>query len=471
MPKAACQAIFRLSDFFMTGQIIIFAKNMETVIIVILVAAVALLTLAIVNLSKKSALAANEAAEKISRLSSEKAVAEERCQAAEALRKSQLDNASELLRSQAEAAEARMEEIKLLHQKQIEELRETHASQLCHERETLGERFKALAADILQANSRQLDAHSRAGLEALLSPMKASLDEFTKGYRECYAVENRDRLSMREEIKALHELNTRVGREAGKLATALKGNTSIQGKWGEMMLANILEHSGLQQGRWFVTQETSTTEGGQRLRPDAVIHCPKDRDIIIDSKVSLTAYLSMLDSDSDEERDRLMKAHVQSVDAHIRELRDKEYQKNIGAGKGDFVLMFMPHEGAYIAAMNAQPDLWQRAYDGHVVIVSPTHLVTVVRLVEQMWMTEDQSVNSLKIAETAETLLASLTAFFTDMSNVGDTLEKAQKTYESALKRLSSGNNNVVRVATRLKDLGVKAKKEIPQRLRDDEAE
>lgn len=422
--------------------------------------------------------------------------------AAEDLRRSQADNAAEMLRTQADTAarrldeqrlalEARMEELKQIHARQLdelrqlhaaqldelraadarqlEELRQAHAAQLAHERETLGERFKALAADILSANSRQLDEHSRASLEAALSPMKTSLEEFTKGYRECYAIENRDRLSMREEIRALHELNTRVGREAGRLATALKGNTSVQGKWGEMVLANILEHSGLQQGRWFVTQESTTADDGRRLRPDAVIHCPKGRDIIIDSKVSLTAYLAMLDADTDDERAALLKAHLQSVESHIRELRDKEYQRNIGAGKGDFVLMFMPHEGAYLAAMNASSDLWQRAYDSHVVIVSPTHLVTVVRLVEQMWTTEDQTANSLKIADTAETLLTTVTAFLADMLAVGDNMDKARKTYDSALKRLRSGNNNVVRVATRLRDLGVKSRKEIDARLLDDD--
>jgi len=440
---------------------------METVIIILLGVGIVVLALIALNNSKKSTEAAREASEQIRLLSNEKIAAEERLAAAEAMRKAQLDNASKLLRSQTEAAETRITEQKKAFEQQIADLRDAHARQLAHERETTGERFKAIAADILQANSKLLDDRSRTSLEAVLSPMKTSLEEFTKGYRECYAVENRDRLSMREEIKALHELNTRIGREAGKLATALKGNTSVQGRWGEMVLANILEHSGLQQGRWFVTQKTTITESGQRIRPDAVIHCPKDRDIIIDSKVSLTAYLSMLNAETDDDRAMLMKMHIQSVEAHIKELRDKEYQKSIGTGKGDFVLMFMPHEGAYLAAMNACPDLWQKAYDGHVVIVSPTHLVTVVRLIEQMWQTEDQSVNSMKIAETAETLLASITAFFTDMSNVGDALEKAQKSYDTALKRLRNGNNNVVRVATRLKDLGVKAKKEIPQKLLD----
>lgn len=349
----------------------------------------------------------------------------------------------------------------------LAELKATHAETLAREREMLGERFKALAADILRDNSRQLDERSRAGIEAVLSPMKTSLEEFTKGYRECYALENRDRLSLREEIKSLHELNSQVGREAARLTSALKGNTGIQGRWGEMVLTNILEHSGLQKGRWFVTQLTGTDAEGNRLRPDAVIHCPRERDIFIDSKVSLTHYLRMLEADSDAARAELAKAHVQSVEAHIRELRDKEYQKNIGAKKGDFVLMFMPHEGAYIAAMTANPDLWQKAYDGHVIMVSPTHLVTVVRLVEQMWQTEDQSVNSLKIAETAGKLLDSLTAFMADLASTGDAIDRARRAYDSSAKRLSTGNNNVVRLAQRLQELGIKSKKSIPERFAD----
>lgn len=388
------------------------------------------------------------------RLESERALAQARA-AAEDVRA-----------AEARAAAERLDDLRRLHDSQITELKEANRLQLEHEREVLGERFKAMAADILRDNSRQLDERARVSLEAVMSPMKTSIEEFTKGYRECYAVENRDRLSLREEIKTLHELNTQVGREAGRLATALKGNTRVQGRWGEMVLANILEHSGLQQSRWFVTQESTTdSSDGSRLRPDAVIHCPKDRDIIIDSKVSLTAYLRMLEADTDREREDLAKAHLQSVENHIKALRDKDYQKNIGARKGDFVLMFMPHEGAYLAAMNANPDLWMKAYDSHVVMVSPTHLVTVVHLVEQMWQTEDQTANTIRIAEFGTKLLDSLTAFLADLDAAGTGLDRARASYDSAVKRFTSGNNNVVRMAERLHELGLKTKRKMPARF------
>lgn len=442
---------------------------METAIIIIAVALAASLVLCyrLYSAGRPDA----DAAAREARMAEEKARAEERLAAAMA----KLDDEEKRHRDECERLRLDAERMVKAHdeaaEKRLAELKESHEATLAREREMMGERFKALASDILRDNSRQLDERSRAGIEAVLSPMKTSLEEFTKGYRECYAIENRDRLSLREEIKSLHELNFRVGREAARLTSALKGNTGVQGRWGEMVLTNILEHSGLQRGRWFVTQKSETDDEGSRLRPDAIIHCPRERDIFIDSKVSITHYLRLLEAEDDKEREALAKAHLQSVEAHIRELREKEYQKNIGAKKGDFVLMFMPHEGAYIAAMNANPDLWQKAYDGHVIMVSPTHLVTVVRLVEQMWQTEDQTVNSIKIAETAGKLLDSLTAFMTDLASTGDAIERTRKSYESTSKRLSTGNNNVVRLAQRLQELGIKSKKAIPERFTEDTEE
>ncbi len=442
---------------------------METAIIIIAVALAASLVLCyrLYSAGRPDA----DAAAREARMAEEKARAEERLAAAMA----KLDDEEKRHRDECERLRLDAERMVKAHdeaaEKRLAELKESHEATLAREREMMGERFKAMASDILRDNSRQLDERSRAGIEAVLSPMKTSLEEFTKGYRECYAIENRDRLSLREEIKSLHELNFRVGREAARLTSALKGNTGVQGRWGEMVLTNILEHSGLQRGRWFVTQKSETDDEGSRLRPDAIIHCPRERDIFIDSKVSITHYLRLLEAEDDKEREALAKAHLQSVEAHIRELREKEYQKNIGAKKGDFVLMFMPHEGAYIAAMNANPDLWQKAYDGHVIMVSPTHLVTVVRLVEQMWQTEDQTVNSIKIAETAGKLLDSLTAFMTDLASTGDAIERTRKSYESTSKRLSTGNNNVVRLAQRLQELGIKSKKAIPERFTEDTEE
>ena len=367
----------------------------------------------------------------------------------ERLRQAEAQKAEEVRRAEAMSAERRIAELKEAHQQQLE-----------REREATGERFKALAAEVLQSNTRLMDERSRMTLEAALAPMRTTFAQFTKDFQENYSIENRERLSLREEIRSLHELNTQVGRETSRLTSALKGNTSVQGRWGEMMLANILEHSGLQQGRWFVTQESTTTEEGSRLRPDAVIHCPGERDIIIDSKVSLTHYLNMLNAETPDERAALTKAHLQSVENHVKELRNKEYQNRIGARKGDFVLMFMPHEGAYLEAMNASPELWMKAYDSHVIIVSPTHLVTVVRLVEQMWQSEDQSVNAQRIAEQGQAMIDSVNSFLKDMDNVGAALAKARDSFDSARRRLESGNNNVLRVAGRLRELGVKGKKE-----------
>lgn len=360
--------------------------------------------------------------------------------------------------------ETQLTELRQAYESQIVELKNAHQAQLEHERDMLGEKFKALAADVLQANSTVLDRNSRISLEAVLSPMKTNLEEFIKSYRDTYDVDKKDRMSLLAEIQNLHKLNSEVSRETGRLATALKGNTGVQGRWGEMVLANILEHSGLQEGRWFVTQE-STTVDGDRLRPDAVIHCPGNRDIIIDSKVSLTAYLQMLEADTEEKRTQLAKEHLASVENHIKTLRNKDYQSKIGAKKGDFVLMFMPHEGAYLAAMHTNPDLWMKAYDSHVVMVSPTHLVTVLHLVEQMWQSEDQTANAEKIAECGTKLANSIVAFLEDLDSVGKGLNNALSSYNSAVKRFSTGNNNVTTLANRLSKLGLKAKKQIPARF------
>lgn len=327
------------------------------------------------------------------------------------------------------------------------------------ERSATGDRMRALAAEMVQAGSRQLGDASMGSLMAAVAPVKESLEAFRRSYRECYDTETRDRLSLREEIRHLQQLNLRVGEEASRLASALKGNNGVQGRWGEMLLANILEHSGLQQGRWFVTQESAVAADGRRLRPDAVIHCPGGRDIIIDSKVNLTHYLRAMETDDPVAREALLKEHALAVERQMKALSGKEYHQNVGAGNGEFVIMFMPHEGAYMAAMAARPDLWEHAYDSRVIIASPTHLVTVVRLVERMWQNEDTNENARQIADTASVMLDSVASFLSDFETLGVTLDKASKQYEAVTRRLSTGNNNITRVAARLRELGVKGRR------------
>lgn len=348
----------------------------------------------------------------------------------------------------------------------LAELRRVHDEQLRHERETLSERFKSLATDVLNLNSEQLDRRSRDSLEALLAPMRTSLDVFTKNFRDAYDIENRERLSVREQLQALAELNRRVSDEAGKLNQALRGNKEFQGKWGEMVLRNILEASGLEQGRCLTLQAASTDDEGAAMRPDAIITCPDDRRIIIDSKAPLNSYLRYIAATDDRERDEHLKAHVRAVERHVAMLRDKDYQTRLGLEAADFVLLFIPHEGAYIACMDAKPEMWMHAFDSHVIIVSPTHLVTVIKLVEQMWNNSDRNTNAAAIARDAGRLLDKLNGFLKDLASVQDSLDRARASYDAALSKLSTGRGSVLSRADRMRRLGAKAGP-LPDRFRD----
>lgn len=359
------------------------------------------------------------------------------------------------LQAAADAAELRLADQREAADRRLADAERTFAERLAHERAMLDEHFKALAADVLANSAKAIDERSKASIEAVISPMKASLDEFAKGYRECYSVENRDRLSLREEIRSLHEMSQRVGDDARRLTTALRGNNRMQGRWGEMVLANILENSGLEPGRCLEYQYTETA-GDDRLRPDAIIHCPDDRDIIIDAKVSLKDYLLMLEADTDEEYQQHLNAHLQAVENQMTGLARKEYQKKVGVREGSFVLMFMPHEGAYMAAMNADPELWNRAYDRHVIIVSPTHLVTVIRLVEQLWRGEDLRGNISKIAKKGATMLGLIASYLESIDDIGKKLDDAREKVDFARRQLKTGRSNMVDVAGELMRHGVK---------------
>lgn len=407
--------------------------DITLIIAIILAAAVVVLAIAAARASRRLSVTQQQAA------------------AAEAARQADRAHFEQRLADQAAASEA------LLKQKEADCER-----RLADERSAMGERFRSLAAEILQANSEQLNRLSRNTLETVLSPMRTSLESFTKDFKESYSAESRERLSLREGVSKLLALNEQVKDETARLANALRGDTRVQGHWGEMVLTNILEHSGLEQGRWFVTQDSTTTEQGRVLRPDAVINCPQERKIIIDSKVSLSAYLDWLNADTEAARDSCAKAHVISVRNHIKELADKAYQDSIGVVKGDFVLMFLPHEGAYMLAMSHDPQLWQRAYDSRVIIVSPTHLVTVVRLVEQMWRLDDANTNALRIADRAAKMMDKMAGALTSLDNVGKAIDKAHDAYEAAIGQLNTGPGSVIRQLEQLQQLGIKAKKPLP---------
>lgn len=364
-------------------------------------------------------------------------------------------------------ADARVRQANEAAQTRIDDLRRVHDEALERERHAVSERFKAMASDVLSASSRQLDERSRASIETVLAPLRTSLQQFTADFKACYNAEQTERLSLREGIQGLADLNRIIGDETRRLTQALKGDNRWQGQWGEMVLKNILEASGLEEGRSFILQHTvNDDDQGRRLRPDAVILCPEDRKIVIDSKVSLTSYLQLRDDElTPEQRKSLIKAHLASIDAHISELVRKEYQQNVGVNKNDFVVMFIPHEGAFMAAVQANPALWENGFKRHVIIASPTHLITLLKLIEQQWITYDSHDNSLKIIDEAVKLLNKLNGSMADMLEVERALKRASDSFDSAMSKLSTGRGSVMNRYETIRKLGARAAKELPGRL------
>lgn len=332
------------------------------------------------------------------------------------------------------------------------------------ERNDLENRFKAIANDILLNNSREISQQNTTRLNEVLQPMKENFELFRRTITESYDREARERFSLADRIKELMELNRVISDETHRLTDALKGNSKMQGDWGEMILENILERSGLERGREFEVQQTTINESGARLRPDVIINYPSDRKIIIDSKVSIQAYLAMLDTTDPEKAAALGKAHIASIKNHITELRNKRYQDYVGDDKIDFVMMFIPHEGAYLAAMQLDPTLWQTAYDSRVLIISPTHLMSVVKLVEQLWRHDRQTRNAITIAEEAGRMLDKFRGFIDDMDKMDRNINSLRDSWNNAFGKLSSGNGNLIGRAEKLRKLGVKATKDLPER-------
>ncbi|MCM1033280.1 MAG: DNA recombination protein RmuC [Odoribacter sp.] len=331
------------------------------------------------------------------------------------------------------------------------------------ERAMSGDRFRSLASDVLMANSSSLESNARLGLEAVLAPVREAIENFTRDFKACYDVERGDRAALRNGVEALAQLNRRIGDETARLTQALKGDKGFQGRWGEMVLANVLEHSGLEEGRWMVYQQSATNDDGRRLRPDAIINCPRNRRIIIDAKCSLNAYLQLQQAVGEDDRRRFAKAHVAAIDAHIKTLASKAYQDVVtNAETPGFVIMFMPHEGAFIAAMQTDELLWQRAFDSRIIIASPVHLVTVVKLVEQMWVSDDRGTNARRIADEASKMLEKLIAAYEDLAKVGDQIDRARDAYDAAVNKLRTGKGNVSRRIANITALGVHASKGIP---------
>ena len=337
-------------------------------------------------------------------------------------------------------------------------------------RQEMNNEFKVLANEILQEKSKSFSEMNHERLAEILNPLKERLEGFKKTVEETYNNEARERFSLKEQIKELVERSESIGEEAKQLTHALRGDSKIQGDWGEMILESILEKSGLEKDREYFRQETlrdeegHTIQGsdGRKMRPDVIIRYPggENHQMVIDSKVSLTAYVNYVNAEDADEARLALKQHLVSVRKHIDELAGKSYQDYVG--KGDHVMMFIPNEAAYLAAMQADHALWQYAYEKKVLLLSPTNLIAALKLVADLWQRDKQTRNAIDIAEEGGKLYDKFAGFVDDMEKIGKSLNTTAMAYTDAMKKLKTGNGNLIGRVEKLKVMGVKAKKNLP---------
>ncbi|MBQ0152742.1 MAG: DNA recombination protein RmuC [Chryseobacterium sp.] len=334
--------------------------------------------------------------------------------------------------------------------------------------------FENLANRILEEKTQKFTALNNSNLKNILDPFQEKINDLKDRVNEAYAQENKERFSLSEKVKELALLNQQISEDAKKLTRALKGESKTQGNWGEMILESILEKSGLAKGReYFLEHELRDEDNkalfsefsGKKMRPDAVIKYPDERNVIIDSKVSLTAYIELVDELDPDIYQIKINQHLHSIKTHINQLSQKAYDDY---GKSlDFVMMFIPSEPAYIAAMQADQNLWNFAYEKRILLLNPSNLITSLKLIADLWKREYQNKNAMEIAERGAKLYDKFVNFVDNLEKVGKNLDNAKNVYNDAFKQLHTGNDNLIIQTQKLKSLGIKNKKDLPQSLID----
>ena len=386
---------------------------------------------------------------------------------------------SELRASNERRATAETEVVRLAEQLKQQELQ--FAQQLRQQEQQAGEKlallaeakvelsnqFKALASDILEEKSKRFTEQNQANLSQLLTPLSEKIKGFQQKVEEVYVQEGKDRSALSEQVKMLMGLNQQLSGETGRLTRALTSQAKAQGDLGEMILEKILESSGLRKDEEYLVQNSFLTGDARQARPDVIVRLPENKHLVIDSKVSLTAYSEYVNAETDEARKLALARHMESVRRHIRELAEKNYQTLLGLQSIDFVCMFVPIEGAFMAAISNDPGLWESSYARNVLLVSPSTLLFVVRTAAHLWRQERQKQNVQEIVNRGAELYDKLVGFVDELKSVGERLEQARTSYGQALSKFSTGKGNVIRQAEMLKTLGVKPKKNLPVELVD----
>jgi len=373
------------------------------------------------------------------------------------IKSSELQVEVQSLSNQLTKVSAELESEKRISQEKLDQFNES--------KKQLTDHFRNLAQDILEEKSQRFATQNQQNLDLILKPLQEKISDFRKRVDDVYSEEVKERASLQAEIHNLTALNLQMSQDANALTKALRGDSKTQGNWGELVLETILENCGLRKGHEFDVQDTQRTEEGNVVYPDVVIHLPESKHVVIDSKVSIAAYTRFVQTDDPDVQKLELTAHVSSIRAHMNGLSAKNYQSLYGLGSIDFVLMFIPIEPAFLAAIGHQSNLFQDALAKNIVLVCPSTLHATVRTIAHVWRQEHQNRNALEIARLCGAMYDKFVGFVDDLDGVGRSISQTQKNYDEAYKKLTTGNGNLVRSAQRVKELGVKPNKSLPNTL------
>jgi len=331
----------------------------------------------------------------------------------------------------------------------------------------LNDEFELIASKILRQNSKEIsDIHNKS-ITDIVTPLKEKITSFEKKVEEAYDKELRDKIDLKAELKSLHELNSRISDEANNLTKALKGDNKKQGNWGEIILERVLERSGLNKGQEYELQVSTSNDDNKRIQPDVIVFLPEKKHIIVDAKVSLIAYEKFINAENDDDRQKFIKEHISSVKSHVSLLSEKKYYSSDELITPEFVLMFMPIESSFSAALQGDNELFSYAWDRKIVIVSPTTLLATLRTIASIWKQENQTKNALEIARQGGALYDKLVSFVTDLDKIGKNIEGLSLAHNEAMKKLHSGSGNLIGRAENIRKLGAKTSKNFPDKFID----
>lgn len=325
--------------------------------------------------------------------------------------------------------------------------------------------FENLANKILEEKSVKFTEKNKENLASILNPLKEKIDGFEKKVETTHKESIDYHAALRQQIVGLKEINAQMSKETMNLTKALKGDSKAQGNWGELVLERVLEKSGLEKDREYFVQQSFTNDTGKRVLPDVVIYLPDNKKMIIDSKVTLTAYEKYVNANEETEKVQFKKEHVNALKRHVEELSEKKYEDIYEIDSPDFVLMFVPIEPAFALALNTDENIYNKAFEKNIIIVTPTTLLATLRTIDTMWNNEKQQKNAMEIARQAGALYDKFEGFITDLMNVGKKMDAAKKDYSAAMNKLVDGKGNLITSIEKLKKMGAKAKKSLPENI------